>query len=109
MKKVLFSEGQIYVLKIKEQFFSNLSIFSCQIEPEILDAWEADPQPLMQCNTQFRMAVNNLSKTGDSFVTKEGLAREGYFNQTTKLFQTPKRERFKENLELTPLKKLKVF
>ena len=51
------------------------------------------------------MASNNLSKTGDGFVTKEGLAREGNFTQTTKLFQTPKRERFKETLELKPLKK----
>ena len=105
LKKVSFAKGQIYVMKNKGAVFANPSIPSYQIDPEIVDAWEAEPQPLTHWTTQFRMAASNLSKTGDGFVTKEGLAREGNFTKTTKRFQTPKRERFKENLELKPLKK----
>ena len=92
-------------MKNKGAIFANPSIPSYQIDPEIVDAWEAEPQPLTHWTTQFRMAASNLSKTGDGFVTKEGLAREGNFTKTTKRFQTPKRERFKENLKLKPLKK----
>ena len=106
VKKVPFPKGQIYVLKNKGAVFTNPSISYFQLDPEILDAWEAEPQPLTHWTTQFRMVINNLSKTGDDFVTKEGLVKEGNFAQTIKLFQTPKRERFKGNFELKPLKKI---
>ena len=44
-KKVPFPKGQIYVMKNKGAVFANPSITSYQIDPEIVDAWEADPQP----------------------------------------------------------------
>ena len=110
LKKVPFPKGQIYVLKNKGSVFANPSILSFKLDSEIIDNWEAEPQPLTHWSNQFRMATNNLSKTGEDFVTKEGLVRERDFTRNTKLFQTPKRERFKENLELKPLKKYqKIF
>ena len=89
LEKVPFPKGQIYVLKNKGSVFANPSILSFKLDPEIIDNWEAEPQPLTHWSNQFRMATNNLSKTGEDYVTKEGLLQERNFTRNTNSFKLP--------------------